>query len=322
MKLATSTMPNITHGATRPRATPRKLLFVRQPVRSVRRRDPAERGSLGLTIGVIVAVGVVALVWLIGHLGYRLGFAPLVRVPELLDAPGGGLATGTMVVVSIPRAIFSAGLAQPLWLMIGFALIALPAGGLGAAKPAVPGGPRPKRSIQAIAAAGAVVSIASGAGLIWWTSSPVRNGMLRVLPSDPAQVGPWHADIQTVAGLDVLALVTAALWVVLVLRLPIPIWLRAIAGSAAFFTLVVVTVAMAISSTAATQIGAARSLCEVPGAPGARLLLGSTPQHIATLGTSRANEVDVDLRSRAEVIAVHGGQSIADFLAERGREQP
>ena len=213
MKLEPSTMPNITRGATRPRATPRKLLFVRQAARSVRRRDQSDRTNSRLALGVIVAVGVVALVWLIGHLGYRLGFAPLVRVPELLDAPGGGLATGTMVVVSIPRAIFSAGLAQPLWLMIGFALIALPAAGLGAAKPQTPGGPRHKASVQAIAAAGAVLSVASGAGLIWWTSSPIRNDMLRVLPSDPAEVEPWHAGIQTVAGLDVLALITAALWV-------------------------------------------------------------------------------------------------------------
>ena len=150
----------------------------------------------------------------------------------------------------------------------------------------------------------------------------MRNDLLPVLPSDPAAVEAWFAGIQTVAGLDVLALITAALWVVLVLRLPVAIWLRAIAVSAAFFTLVVVTVAMAISSAAATQVGAARSLCQVPGARGERLLLGSTPQHIATLGTTPDNTVTVDLRSRAEVIAVRGGQSIADFLAERASEEP
>ena len=54
MTRATLTMPNITHGATRPRATPRKLLFVRQPARSVRRRDQSDRTNVQLTLGVIV----------------------------------------------------------------------------------------------------------------------------------------------------------------------------------------------------------------------------------------------------------------------------
>ena len=93
-------MPNLaTRGSTRPSAPPRKLLLVRQPVKSVRKGDLGDRMPVRLSIGLIVAVGIVGAVWLIGHLGYRLGFAPIVRVPELLGEPGGGLATGTMVVI-------------------------------------------------------------------------------------------------------------------------------------------------------------------------------------------------------------------------------
>ena len=40
-----------------------------------------------------------------GYLGFRLGFAPMVRMPELLAEPGEGLATGTMMLISVPSVI-------------------------------------------------------------------------------------------------------------------------------------------------------------------------------------------------------------------------
>jgi hypothetical protein len=269
-----------------------------------------------LWLGVLVAVGVVSGVWLIGHLGYRLGFAPLVLAPDLVGDPGGGLATGTLVLISIPRAVFQAGLSQPMWLMLGFAMIAGPAAGLGAARPLTPGGPRPKTGVMAIASAGAVLSMVSGAAILWWTGCSARGSMLRPLPVEPAASAAWLVDLRTVAGLDVLAVVGAALWVVLVLRLPIPIWLRSIAASAAFFTLVVATVAMSISNVAATEVGAARAVCRVDdGAGSPRVLLGATPHHLATLGIANGH-VMVELRSHPESITVNGRQSIVEFLAE------
>jgi len=271
-------MPHLTTRAPgRPPSSRSKLLILRQPVKSVRPEDHPDRTPLRLAIGVIVALGTVSIVWAVGFLGYRLGYAPLIRVPELLGEPGAGLATGTTVIISVPRLIFRAGLAQPIWLMIGFVMISIPAGGLAAAKPKTPGGPRVNPGVAAIAASGAVLAMISGAALIWWTSSPLRGDLLRVLPLDPAQVRTWHHDLQIVAGLDVLAVISAALWVVLVLRLPVQLWLRAVAGSAAFFTLVVVTVAMSISSTAATQAGATRSLCRICSASRAPALRPGRP---------------------------------------------
>ncbi len=270
-----------------------------------------------LAIGVIAAIGTLVIVWLIGHIGYRLGCAPLLRVPELIGEPGGGLATGTMIFILIPRVVFQAGLAQPLWLMIGFAMISIPAASLGAAKPATAGAPKPTQSLQAIAAIGAVLSMCNGCALIWWTSSAVRSNLLAPLPLHPDEATAWYAGLQTAAGLDVLAVLAAALWVVLVLRLPVATWLRAIAASACFFTLIVVVVALAMSNAAASEAGSTRALCVLNDTdPTPRVILGSTPHHMAAL-VVHDNTTTVELRNRPEAITIIGRRSIVQYLTEQ-----
>ncbi len=309
-------MPNITHATSRPSSSKTKVLLVRQPVKSVRREHHPDRTPLRLAIGVLVALGIVGAVWLIGHLGFKLGFAPLMRVPDLAGDNGDALATGTMMLISIPRVIFHAGLALPLWLMLGFVMIALPAAGLGAARPATPGGPRPKQAIALMSSLAAVGAMISGCLLIWWTSSAVRSDMVRMLPVSASEALSWRTDLQSVAGLDVLAVVSAALWVVLVMRLAIPLWLRAIAASAAFFTLVVVTVAMSISNAAAAQIHVPRSLGVIEGAEDQpRIILGSTPQHLTTL-TVDEQAVLIDLPRQPTHVTITGRQSIIGYLTD------
>jgi hypothetical protein len=313
-------MPNLTRPTTRPSRPPGKLLLVRQPVKSVRRGDEADPMPMRLTIGVIVALGVLAAVWLIGHVGFRLGFAPIVRVPELTGEPGADLAAGTRVLIEVPRVVFRAGLAEPMWLMLAFAMIALPAAGLAAARPHTPGGPRQDPAIAAMAATGAIAAMLNGAALIWWTGSSMRTGLLSILPLDPAGADAWHANLQTAAGLDVLAVVAAAVWVVLVLRLPTPLWLRAIAASAAFFSLVVVLVAMSISTVSATQAGAQRSLCQIDDVSGPRcVLLGSTPHHLVLLA-AYDDDALIQLRSQRESLTVSGEASIVNYLSSAASE--
>ncbi|MCP3905153.1 MAG: hypothetical protein GY715_16125 [Planctomycetes bacterium] len=309
-------MPNLTHNPPRPSRPPGKLLLVRQPVKSVRRGDHADPMPLRLALGVIVALGVLLAVWLIGHVGFRLGFAPIVRVPELTGEPGADLAAGTRVLIEVPRVIFRAGLAEPFWLMLAFAMIALPAAGLAAARPRTPGGPRQEPAIAAIAASGAIAAMLNGAALIWWTGSAMRTGLIRMLPLDPAAAPAWYADLQIAAGLDVLAVVAAALWVVLVMRLPVALWLRSIAATTAFFSLVVVLVAMSISTVTATQTGARRSLCQVDDLSGPRsVLLGSTPHHLVLL-TAYDDDALIQLRSQRESLTVMGEESIVGYLEQ------
>lgn len=315
-------MPNITHTTTRPSSPKTKLLVVRQPSRSVRPSEAPERTPLRLAVGVIVALGVLLAVWLMGYLGFRLGFAPLVRTPDLTGAATGGLATGTMMLISVPRMIFRAGLAEPLWLMLGFAMIAIPAASLAAARPLTPGGPRPKESFVIIASTGAAATMVSAALLIAWAGSPLRAASLRPVPVQPIEAAAWHADLQIIAGLDVLAVITAALWVVLAMRLPVPVWLRAISSSAAFFALAVVVVAMSMSNAAAVEVGASRSLCVLDdGGPTQRIVLGSTPHHIATVSVHDGRTI-IELRNHPDAITVTGRSSIISFLNARAEREP
>ncbi len=318
-------MAHLIRTPVRPSPPKTRVLLLRQPIKSVRKQDEPDRTPLRLAIGLIVAVGVLAVVWLMGYLGFRLGFAPLIRVPELLGEAGGGLATGTVMLISMPRVIILAGMAEPGWLIIGFFLIAIPAAGIAAVTPRWPGGPRPSPPAAAFSYAGATAAALNAAGLIWWTASGVRMAKIAELPFgisstllEPLPVEAWRATLESVAGLDVLAVIAAAVWVVLVMRLVIPLWLRALAASASFFALVVVTVAMSMSNAAAAQIQAPRSVVFLDdGSLDTRLLLGFTPRHAATLRVEDQVTV-IELHEPPLKMTVIGRQSIVGRLEEEG----
>jgi hypothetical protein len=326
--LSASRMPNLTRTTPRPAvrtgaaASKTKVLLVRQPVKSVRKSDEADRAALQLAIGVITALGIIAVVWIMGYLGYRLGFADLVRVRELQLDLGGGLTVGTMMLISIPRVIVQAGVANPELLMVGFAAIAIPAASLGGIKPSAPGGPRPKPAVVVLSFAGAAFAVVNSLMLIGWTVSPFRNERMRELPVRPEEAMQWLADLQLVGGLDVLGTIAAALWVVVAMRLTIPLWLRGLSASACFFALVVVAVAMSMSNATVSQLTADRSVFFLDdNSLEARLMLGNTSHSIATLNM-RDSRSYVELRARPEVLEVVGKQSIIEYLDERKpREQ-
>ncbi len=298
-----------------------RVLLVRPagPIKSVRRADEPQRPGLRLAIGVVAAVGVVFSVWLIGYLGFRLGFAPLIDVPQLQVDLGGGLVTGALMLVSMPGLIIRAGMNQPIWLMIAFLAIAIPAGGLGAARTVTPGGPRPSTAAVVFSHAGAIAAGLNALVLLWWTASPARGRALAQLRIDPRDAVAWLDDLATVAGLDVLAVVVAALWVILVLRLAVPMWLRAIAGTASIFVLVVVVVATSMSNGSIAELYRARSQVFFENGPvDARMLVGATPGHLAILRLNQGFAV-IELQEAPGTLTVVGRQSIAGLLEAEAR---
>ena len=119
-----------------------------------------------------------------------------------------------------------------------------------------------------------------------------------------------------IAGLDVLAVVAATVWVVLVMRLAIPLWLRSITAVASLFALVVVIVAMSMSNAAVAQIQTFRSVMFLDdGSIDTRLLLGYTERHVATLRIDQDITI-VELHDRSSLMTVIGRQSIVGALEE------
>jgi hypothetical protein len=311
-------MKPIVRAAPKPSEPRTKILLVRPAggIKSVRRTDEPDRAALRLAIGVIVALGVVFAVWLMGYLGYQLGFAPLLDVPQLRIDVGSGLATGTIMLISIPQLIIMAGMEQPGWLMLGFVLIAIPAAGLAAAKPRTPGGPRPSSAAVVFSYAGAVLAAAIALALTWWTASGVRLASFRGLPFHPGDAESWLTSLRTVAGLDAVGAIAGAVWVVLVMRLAIPGWLRALAASASFFALAVMIVAVSASSAAVAQLQFPRSEVFLDdGSVHTRLVLGFTPRQVATLRVDEGGAI-VELHDSSRMMTVIGRNSVVGMLEE------
>ena len=328
-------MPNIARATPRPMpvragvpAPKTKILLVRQPVKSVRKADEPNRDALHLAYGVVIAVGVFATVWLMGYLGFRLGFAPTVRVPDLMAEGAGGLASGVMMLISLPQTILIAGIEQPMALMLGFALIAIPAAILGAVKPVAPGGPRPKPEIVALSIMGAIAAALNAGAVVWWAVSPLRAGFIISLPFTPFSQEPlsalgafspqnvdrWLTNMQIAGGMDVLATIAAALWVVVIMRLAIPTWLRALTASACFFALAIIITATSTSNVTIAQLTAQRPLVvgdEGPVDP--QLLIGHTPR-AAVSARIQHNTVLIDMRNRPVDMSIGGQQSFVDYM--------
>ncbi len=310
---------------TKPKPSPARtrILLVRPAggIKSVRKSDEPDRATFKLALGVIIAVGIVAGVWLMGYIGFRMGFAPLIDVPQLIVDPGAGLVTGTMMLISIPRVIILAGVAQPLWLMLGFLLIAIPAAGLSAAKPRTPGGPRPTSPALVFSYSGAIAAAVNTLIVVWWIVSPIRESRIAQLRVDPRDTAQWLADLTSVAGMDVLAVIASATWVVLVMRLAIPLWLRALAATASFFTLIVITVAMSMSNASVAELQKPRS--EVffdDGSITPHLVLGSTPGRLATMRIGTPADVAiVELHEHVGSMTVIGRRSIIGLLEQEAQ---
>ncbi len=318
-------MPDLARPIVRPPAPQRtKVLLVRQPVKSVRRSDEPDRTMVRLVIGVLATLGSVAAIWAIGHLGFRLGFAPLIGLPELTSYPGEGLITGTLILINGPRVILQSAIEQPMWLLIAFGVLAIPAAGLSAARPPAPGGPRPSQLAVTSSHTAAILGGLCTVAVTWWTVSPQRLQLVRELPANPADAVQWLRDLQTAAGIDLLAFVAAALWVVLSFRLPVALWLKALLASVTFFGFVVIAVAMSVTNGSAAHIEANKSVATFGDEQNAgRLVLGQVGDAFATLEITPESPV-IELAPAGQPMRMHGSRSIIneyDRVADALREE-
>jgi len=268
-------------------------------------------------LGVIIAVGVGVGLWLFGLLGYTLGYAPSVRLPDLDCSIATAFAAAFRVVMATPNLIVEAGVGQTPLMMLGFLIIALPAAGLSAIRPFPPGGPRPPMIAQVFSWIGAFSAMLIALLLVVWTNADARTARIADLPGVAPAVAEWETNLRIVAGLDALAVIALALWAVLTMQLVIPRWLRALSASFAFTALVLMTMSFATSGVTATQVSTERSVCLLDGAPPAqqwRLVLGHRGPRIATI-VGRGDLVVVELHDVDGALYVHERASIPSFLA-------
>jgi hypothetical protein len=292
----------------------RRVFVLRRPVKSVRQSEHPDPLPVRLAIGVVAVGGTVAAIWLLGALGYQLGFAPRMHVPEMTAGVLGSLAAGATMFAAMPGSLLRTALAQPVWLLLCFALIAIPAGAFASVKPITPGGPKPHVLVIVFSILGAVMAIVNAGIVVVWLNSPLRMGLIGDMPLDAAAVTGWLADLRLAAGIDVLAAIAAGLWVVLIMRLAIPGWLRGLAATASFATMLIVAVSAATTSVTIAQVTSGRSMA-VDHHGAERLVIGRASSQFVML-SGEGGLLRVELRKAGDV-SVRGRESIEGFAMGR-----
>jgi hypothetical protein len=292
-----------------------RILLLRIRLREIRSELTAARSSLRLAAcGVLAALAVAAL-WLIGHLGFHLGAAPMLGLSEL-EAASGGLALGTRLLVNAPFEIYRAGLDDPARLVVGFVAVAIPAALLPlalliGAGPILPrgGAATARRRFGSMAATLAMIASAL---FIFWICTPFRLTRLTPLPSDLLSAAPWLSGRSVVAGLDALAATSAVLWVVLLVQIDVPGWLRSLAGTITALAAAIMLVAATTSNGAAAELNRPLASIRLSSESGEAALLGEAmggPVLLRRVGSTSILELQAVLRG-----AVVGRTTLRDTL--------
>lgn len=223
-------MPNLTpssSGRDDPPAT--RVIVVRDAPRSVRPGDEPSRFGARIGFWTSIGAGIVAAIWLTGHLGESLGFARALGMPMVATSDDAGLVAGVRILLTMPLRIFEMTMVDPLRLAAAFVLVSLPAAGLAAARPRVPGGPRPSKLAHTFAVLGVIGASLVFIIIIAWIAWPDRRAALASAPFDRDAFAAWLASATATAGFDALAFLAGVLWLILLFRLPLP---RVVTGAA------------------------------------------------------------------------------------------
>ncbi|HRP62530.1 MAG TPA: hypothetical protein PK400_04485 [Phycisphaerales bacterium] len=305
-------MGNLTRTSKSTQREQTRVIVVRQPVKSVRAGEQGDPLPIRLAIGAMAVLGGAAVIWLIGYTGFHLGFAPLLGISLDLP-PGGGLVAGLRTLFVIPSAVLHAAMLDPMWLLIGFLMIAIPGGGLAAAKPASPGGPQPPALAVVFSFTGAIAAMIASAALFWWVVSSLRGALLMPLPLNGTAIDTWMDSLRLAAALDAMGVIVAALWVVLVARLTVPLWMRVLAACAAYAALVMMILAVAASAGALSQTFINRPIV-AGNHPGTRLILGESGGRLVMLAEETPGKAVLRMAAASDDARIFGADSIYAFI--------
>jgi hypothetical protein len=258
---------------------------------------------------------------LAGLIGFRHGFAETVGVPDLQRELGAIFSDGVRLILAAPLRIFDAGLNDTLMLMLAMLLLIT---GAGALTLALVGGrseaPAQQDSTEArvgttTAALGLVACAMVSVVQIVWVIARSSEVVGRFMPWNPEEFAPWQTMVRITAGVDLVALAAAVIWLLVAVRLRSMLWLRSLTLVLAASAVVALFAAGAMSNAIASQIDQQRSLFlrgEVADGDRPDLILGHTLTHLAVIRDGG----ELQLISPDIAIAVVGRASIAEFIGE------
>ena len=298
----------------------------------------------------IVALGVVALP-LAGLVGFHHGFARAVGLPELIHEPGAGVVEGVRMLLDAPQRVFDAGLIDTGALTVAMALAIAGAAALTLALAAAAFSGRYESGLDeeeteyeaegdvelaigplaaATYALGAVAAIVVSVLQIGWLFARGQGFLSLGMPWEPAAFETWLERGRVAAGLDVLALLAALIWLVFAFRLRTALWLKTLAVVSAVAAVLILLGAAAMSQGVVAQVDRPRAVVasratDVESAGGVmgdaatserRLLLGRAATHVVLVtrdGTMRL----VPAGAPFDVVA---RESLAEFVTGAERE--
>lgn len=277
----------------------------------------AARLALVVAITAFSLVGILVL----GIVGFRTGFAAAVGVPTLSQTLGEAFARGLAIPVALLQSVYTTGVRTPL-LFTGALIIMLPP--IAAIVIATP-----RRTEQQPPRSEARIAAAIGGGLIVLadiiiavrTAAASHNLLKAPFGENFAAFAPWIESMEALAATDLIALVVAVLLAVLVFRLPLDRWARAVVGTLTIGTCVIAAAATAASGGRVAGIDEPRSV--IHANPGTSLLLGTTDTRLDVLvgwdvvDSTKLNGVVIQLPKRTLVL---GPKSLRQFVASPSSE--
>ncbi len=264
-------------------------------------RDGVRLGVIAFTTAASV-VGLTALGAIAAHVGVDawLGAGPGAR------SFGELFVTGVRLPLAMLRALYASGVDDPVFFGAAMALLIPPIAALAAARPIRPGGPRASAAVINAGRLGAVLVVAGSIGIA------IRLFNLdRPTLAETASDAAWLDHLRSLAASDAVSMALAILLAVLIFRLPVDRWVRALGGTLAIGTAVAAAVSAAASNGIVDEVerphpilaSKSTTVLNDADAPDHRLLLGAARDGLRlTLGADIAAPVVLEPPTPAAVV--------------------
>jgi hypothetical protein len=270
--------------------------------------DPARDG---VRLGVVAFITITSFAGLLalGATAVHVGADAWLNAGSMDRTIGEYFVAGVRLPWAMLRALYASGVDDPLFFALSMALLIPPIAGLAAARPVRPGENRATTAMLNAARLGAALIVAASTGVAIRLANIARPTIAEIAPGDD-----WLDRVQGLAAADAVSMAFAILLAVLVFRLPVDRWVRALVGTVAIATAMAATVAAAASSGVAAEVAQPRPVVrsEVDGTTQERLLVGSTIDGSIVLLESGTPAMIV-IQPRVE-LAVAGRRSIIETL--------